>query len=156
MRYAYGHNDQRTNEIVLRFVAALIPHVDRGWPAGTQGIGVCNGNGELIAGVVFYHWNKRNGTIEIAAAARPGTNWFTRETIRHALGYAFDDCDCQMVIMRVRAEDERTLAQLARFGFTFLKVPRLYGRGNDGVMCLLTYETYVQHPAVRDRIKKAA
>jgi RimJ/RimL family protein N-acetyltransferase len=157
MHYAYGHEDQRTNEIVLRFVARLIPHVDRGFPAGAQSIGVCDATGRLVAGIVFYHWNRRNGTIEIAAAALPGVNWFTRETIRRAFEFAFTHRSCQMAILRVRADDERTLGQLARFGFAFVRVPRLYGRESDGVMCLLTAEAYAEHPAVQHHsIREAA
>jgi len=71
--------------------------------------------------------------------------------------FAFKHCGCQMVIMRVRAEDERLQAQLARFGCSFVRVPRLYGRDSDGVMCLLTDDVYAEHPAVRrDEIREAA
>ena len=152
LRYVYGQD-----ETVARFVAQLIPHVDRGFPAGYQSIGVCDAQGRLIAGVVYYYQNKRNGTIEVATAALPHTVWFTRETLRHMAEFAFKRCGCQMVIMRVRDEDERLQAQLARFGCSFVRVPRLYGRDSDGVMCLLTDDAYAEHPAVRrDEIRKAA
>jgi hypothetical protein len=36
-------------------------------------------------------------------------------------------------------------------------VPRLYGREDDGVMCLLTDDAYAEHPAVRRaEIREAA
>ena len=151
LRYIYGQD-----ETVARFVAQMIPHVDRGFPK-CETIGVVDANNRLIAGVVYYYENKRNGTIEVATAALPNTVWFTRETLKRMAEFAFVRCRCQMAILRVRAEDERLLRQLARFGCMFVKVPRLYGRDSDGVMCLLTAEAYAEHPAVRrDDYREAA
>lgn len=150
LRYVYGED-----ESVARFVAQLIPHVDRGFPLPYQAIGVIDDNDRLIAGAVYYYWNKKNGTIEIATAALPNTVWFTRLTLRHMAEFAFKKCDCQMAIMRVRADNEPLLHQLKRFGCEFIKVPRLYGRSVDGVMCLLTAEAYAEHPALH-RVKEMA
>jgi len=91
LRYVYGQD-----ETVARFVAQLIPHVDRGFPWGYQCIGVerpfnrpntkliegYEPLGSLIAGIVYYNWNKKNGTIEVAVGALPGVVWFTRETMK--------------------------------------------------------------------------
>ena len=151
LRYVYGQD-----ETVARFVAQQIPHVDRGFPK-CETIGIVDANDRLVAGAVYYFWNKRNATIEVAAGALPGVVWFTRETMRRMAAFAFNRCGCQMAIMRVRAEDERLLGQLARFGCMFVAVPRLYGRDSDGVMALLTAEAYAEHPALhRDEIKRAA
>jgi hypothetical protein len=166
LRYVYGQD-----ETVARFVAQLIPHVDRGFPWGYQCIGVerpfnrpntkliegYEPLGSLIAGIVYYNWNKKNGTIEVAVGALPGVVWFTRETMKRMAEFAFKRCGCQMAIMRVRAEDERLLGQLARFGCMFVAIPRLYGRDSDGVMALLTAEAYAEHPALhRNEIQRAA
>jgi RimJ/RimL family protein N-acetyltransferase len=149
LRYVYGQNDT-----VARFVAQQIPHVDRGFPR-CETIGVVDANDRLVAGVVYYYWNKRNGTIEVAAGALPGRIWFTRETMRRMADYAFTTCGCQMAIMRVREEDERLLAQLARFGCAFVKVPRLYGRDSDGVMCLLADDEYAKRLPAHERREAA-
>ena len=150
LRYVYGQDE------TVRFVAQQIPHVDRGFPADRLSIGIIDASGRMVAGIVYYFWNKKNGTIEIAAAALPGVRWFTRETIRRALDFAFMQCRCQLVIMRVRGQDERLLYQLARFGCTFIALPRLYGRDADGVMCLLTDDAWAAHPAAAPKIREAA
>ena len=142
LRYVYGQD-----ELVARAVAQMIPHVDRGFPAGTKGIGVVDADNRLIAGIVYYFHNRRNGTIEMAVAALPDVVWFTRETLRRMADFAFKQCGCQMVIVRARPRDERLLGQLARFGFMFVTLPRLYGRDEDGVMCMLTDDAYAAHPA---------
>ena len=138
LRYVYGQDRN-----VARFVAQLIPHVDpRGFPVGADAIGIVDGNNEPVAGVVFFNWNPRAGTIEIAAAARSGRRWFSRETIRRALGHAFEQRGCQMVMFRVLANNYDLLRQLAAFGCTLVTVPRLYGRADDGVICSYTAEQW--------------
>jgi RimJ/RimL family protein N-acetyltransferase len=145
LRYVYGHDDA-----VAKFVAALIPHIDaRGFPVAKSAIGVIDDEGRLIAGLVYTNWNSRAGTMDISGAALPGTNWLTRETILRGLAYPFEQCGCQMVVMRVLADNERLLRQLATSGFMFVKVPRLYGRDKDGVMCLLTDDVWQSNPILR-------
>ena len=125
LRYVYGQDRN-----VARFVAQLIPHVDpRGFPADATAIGIVNANNEPLAGIVYYHWNQRAGTVEIAIAARPGARgWFSRETIRRLYGHAFDALGCQMVNMQVHADNLGLLRQMHAFGCTLIPVPRLYGR----------------------------
>jgi RimJ/RimL family protein N-acetyltransferase len=132
LRYVYDRDAD-----VARFVASLIPHVDpRGFPDNVRGLGVVDADGRAVAGIVYYNWNMAAGTIEMAAAARPGAFWFSRETIQRAFAFVFPTC--QMVKMQVLADNEILLAQLAKFGFAFVPVRRLYGRDRDGVIATYT------------------
>jgi RimJ/RimL family protein N-acetyltransferase len=137
LRYVYGHD-----QVIARFVAALIPHVGwRGFPANSKAFGVIDEDGKLIAGLVYTNWNPDAATIEISGAA-VDPRWLTRETLRRMFSYPFDECACQMVVMRVLATNERLLRQLAAYGFNFVEVKRLFGRHQDGVICSLTVEDW--------------
>ena len=136
LNYAYGYD-----EAVAKFTADLIPSVrDRGFGKCAT-IGVVEG-GMLIAGLVYHNWDPAAGTIEISGAALPGHYWLTRETLKVMYQYPFFGCQCQMVINRVPAEDERQLRQLAAFNYSFIRVPRGLGRNKDLVLCLLTREAW--------------
>lgn len=135
--YIYGHN-----EIVARFVQALTPAVrERGFGRCTA-IGVIDDTGSLIAGVVYHNYDPDAEIIQMSGAALPGLQWVSRETLRRTFGYPFLQLGCQMVLMQVPATDERLLRQLAALNFTFIKIPRLLGRGKDAVACLLTREAW--------------
>lgn len=137
--YVYGHD-----QIVADFVARLIPHCHRGFGPHAKAMGVvdANGAGVLLAGIVWHNWDPEAGIIEISGAALPGQPWLTRETIRRMYQYPFHVCGCQMVVQRTPIDDERLLAMLARYGYAFIKIPRLFGRGRDGVICCLTKEAW--------------
>jgi hypothetical protein len=134
--YVYGHD-----EIVAGFVAAMIPAAqDRGF-GRCKAIGVVDGD-QLIAGLVYHNWNPEAGVIEMSAAAIPGRQWLTRETIRQMYQYPFLQIGCQMMLQLTPASDERLLRQLSALNYTFVRIPRLLGRDSDGVVCLLTREAW--------------
>jgi len=140
MQYVYGHD-----EAVANFTAALIPHVgDRGFGPHIKAMGVIDEDGKLIAGVVFHNYDPDAGIIEISGAALD-KRWITRETIARIYQYPFLFCGCQMVIQRVPADSENVLRILAAYGYTFIKIPRLFGRERDGVLCTLTYEDWIDN-----------
>lgn len=137
--YVYGQDD-----IVAQFVAQLIPSCrERGF-GKCKAIGVIE-NGDLIAGLVYHNWDDGAGVIEMSGAALPGKFWLTSETLRRIYEYPFLQVGCQMVLMRVRAEDTRLLRILAAIGYMFVKVPRMLGRDKDGVICLLTIEDWISN-----------
>ena len=134
--YVYGYD-----EIVADFVAQLIPHCHRGFGPNIKAVGVVS-EGNLIAGLVYHNWEPEAGVIEISAAALPGQNWLTRETIKRMYQYPFLQLGCQMVVQRVPADDQRQLYMLSRYNYSFIPFPRLFGRDRDGVICRLTYEDW--------------
>lgn len=136
MDYVYGYD-----EIIAKFVGELVPST-RGRGFGRcKTIGVIE-NGKLIAGLVYHNYNPEAGTIEISAAALPGTLWLSRETLKRMYQYPFLGCHCQMVINTVPADDERQLDMMARFGYALIKIPRALGRNRDAVLGLLTREDW--------------
>jgi hypothetical protein len=137
--YVYGHD-----QVVADFVAHLIPHCRRGFGAHAKAIGVID-DGILIAGIVYYNYDPEAAIIEIAGAALPKTGWLTRGTIARMYGYPFLQVGCQMVVQRTPADDERLLGMLAAYDYSFVKIPRLFGRDRDGVVCSLTYEAWINN-----------
>ena len=138
MRYLYGHD-----AAVGDFVAQLIPRCrERGFGASAKAIGVMDDEGHLIAGLVYHNYDPASEIIEMSGAALPGRPWLTRDTIRRIYQYPFLQCGCQMIVQRNSANDERLLRQLAVYDYTFIKVPRMLGRDEDGVLCCLTYEAW--------------
>ena len=137
--YVYGHD-----QVVAQFVAQLIPHCRRGFGPNIVAIGVVEGDA-LIAGIIFHNWDPEAGIIEISGAALPGKHWLSRETLRRMFQYPFHTCGCQMVVQRTPADDERLLGVLAKYNYTFIPFPRLFGRERDGVICHLTREAWEEN-----------
>jgi hypothetical protein len=48
-----------------------------------------------------------------------------------------------MVLAYIRADNERLLSQFARMNFNLTMVPRLYGQADDGVLCTLTDDQWL-------------
>jgi hypothetical protein len=138
LQYLYGHN-----ETVCDFVARLIPRCrERGFPPSARGIGVLDAEGVLIAGLVYHNYEPEAAIIEISGAALPGRQWLSRETIRRMYQYPFHQLGCQMVFQRNSANDERLLGMLAAYDYALIRIPRMLGRDEDGVICTLTVEDW--------------
>ena len=136
LKYVYGQNAP-----VSGFVAELTPHCRRGFGANIMTIGVIEVN-TLIAGIVYHNYDPEAEIIEISGAALPGHFWLTRETLKRMFEYPFLGLNCQMVVQRTPADNERLLSVLARYNYSFVKLPRLFGRDRDGVICCLTREAW--------------
>ena len=144
MDYIYGHD-----EIVARFVGQLIPAVGEHGFGPHKTFGVLDDDNHLIAGMVYHNYDPKAGIIEMSGAALPGTRWVTPETLARMYQYPFLQLGCQMVVMRVAADNERLLRQLAALNYMLIKVPRMFGREADGVLCLLTYEDWAANKICR-------
>jgi hypothetical protein len=141
LRYLYGHD-----AAVSDFVAQLIPRCrERGFGPAARAIGVMDDEGRLIAGLVYHNYDPASEIIEMSGAALPGKHWLTRNTLRQMYQYPFLQVGCQMIVQRNSADDERLLGMLASYDYTFIKVPRMLGRNEDGVLCCLTYEAWASN-----------
>ena len=137
-RIIYGQED-----LISQFVAQLVPHCARGFgPCRTMG--VIGEGGKLIAGLVYHNYDPEAGIIEISGAA-VDPRWLSAQVLQAMFEYPFVRCDCQMVCMRVRADNERLLRQLATVDFVFHRLPRLFGRAHDGVVCTLTDDDWLNN-----------
>jgi len=137
LRYVYDHH-----EAVGDFVAAMIPHVGaRGFGSAARAIGVIDEAGRLIAGLVYHNYDPDAAIIEISGAA-VSKRWLTRGTIARMYQYPFVTCGCQMVYQRTPADNEYLLGMLASYDYSFVRIPRMFGRERDGVICTLTIEDW--------------
>jgi hypothetical protein len=135
LTYLYG-----ADALVANFVAQMIPHCRRGFGPDARAIGVMK-DGKLIAGLCYHNYDSEAELIELSGAAID-RSWLTRETIARMYRYPFVQLGVQMLVQRTPIDDERLLRQLAVYDYTFIKVPRMFGRERDGVLCLLTYEDW--------------
>jgi RimJ/RimL family protein N-acetyltransferase len=137
------------HELVANFVAAMIPHVAARGFGACRAIGILDDKDELVAGLVYSHFNPEAGYLEISGAALPRHQWATRQTLVVMHAYPFLQLQCQMVVMRVAASDERLLRQLRALGYEFIGVPRLFGRDRDGMLCYLTDDAWKANKITR-------
>ena len=137
LRYVYDQS-----ETVATAVAKMIPHL-HGRPFGKcRAIGIIDEQGRMIAGLVYHNWMPEAGVIDLSVAALPGSGWFSRETVWRMYAYPFIDAGVQMVSHLVPADATPSLRQLATLGCMLIEIPRILGRHRDGVLGLLTRETW--------------
>lgn len=136
--YVYKHDD-----VVREFVASLIPSCrERGLPPASKSVGVIDSGGRLIAGWVYHDWSPEAGVIECSIAALPRARWLTRETIRRIFEFPFGQLECQMIIGRVEETNEQLLRILSALNYSFIRIPRAYGRDLDCIVATLTVEDW--------------
>lgn len=100
---------------------------------------------KMVAGVIFHNWQPAEGVIEISAAS-DSKLWLTRPVLRAMFDYCFDDCGCQVVVMRISARDEPMKRICKSFGWELVTLPRLRGRDHDEVGCFLYDDVWAKHP----------
>lgn len=140
LRYTFDHG-----EIVADFVARMIPHMRARGFGPCEAIGVVDEDDALIAGMVYHRLSPEFGVMELTIAALPGRQWLTRMTLKVAYEYPFLQCKCQQLVHTVRASDIRTQRQMAVLGCMLITLPRMFGRHEDAVVCLLTYEDWINN-----------
>jgi RimJ/RimL family protein N-acetyltransferase len=152
MRFLY-----QRDELVAGYVASLVPHCRRGFGANIKTIGVVDDTiGQLVAGLVYHNYDPEAAIIEISGAAID-PRWLTRAVLRRMFDFPFTECACQMVIMRVRRDNERLLRMLMAYGFDLIPVPRLFGSDSHGVLCTLTDDQWSSNKFNRrDKMKEEA
>ena len=134
--FVYNHDAE-----VTHFIRQVSPTGGDGF-GRCKTIGVIDSEGRLIAGLVYFHFDPNAETIEFGAAATT-PRWFNRAVYRRMFEYPFIECGCQMLYGRVRADNEHLLSLLARVNFNLTMVPRMYGRSEDGVLCTITDDQWL-------------
>lgn len=94
-------------------------------------------DGELIGGTCFHNYYPKEGVIEMSSASS-SQRWLSRQMLKAIFTYAFEFLCCQMVVMRVSADNVVMLNIADRFGFSRYTIPRLRGKNEDEVICTLT------------------
>lgn len=142
MQFLYGQD-----HAVTSFVAQVMERDVRSF-GRFKAIGVLDDEQRLIGGAVYYNYDPQASVIEGAIAAID-KRFFNREAFRRMLEYVFITAGCQMLFARVRSDNEHLLAQLARLNFSFTLIPRMYGRGEDGVIATLTDDQWLDSKLAR-------
>jgi RimJ/RimL family protein N-acetyltransferase len=144
MQFVDGHED-----VIADFISAFNSRDDRVINLRhCKTIGVIDNEGKLIAGIVYHNYDPDAGVIEVTLAATD-RRWVTRATLRRGFEFPFIQCNCQMIYTRVRSDNEYLLGMLARLNFSFTLIPRMYGRAEDGVVCTLTDDQWLEIPVVK-------
>jgi RimJ/RimL family protein N-acetyltransferase len=143
LSYVFGQH-----EVVGKFISDRIPHNGGHGLGGAKTIGIIDGDGRLIGAVAFGNWDPVAKVIEVAGASI-SPRWLTRRTIQVIYDYPFKQLGCQMIYQRTPIDNERLLRQLAVGGYSFIKVPRMFGRDRDGVLCMLTCEDWERSKFIR-------
>jgi len=124
---------------VAGWVAARIPGCERGF-GPCKAMGVVS-KGKIVAGLVFHNWQPEHGLIEISGAAED-RRWMTRRVMAEALGYAFDQVGCQMIVAQQDLANEAPRKAWLALGASEYIIPRLRGRDRDGSIVTLTAEQW--------------
>lgn len=121
---------------------------DRVWPGKSKSFPECMAVGvfddQKPMGVLLWHdWDPDAGTMEFSAAA-DDRRWLSRKSLMAIFGYAFEHVGCQMVVCRTSAADrQKHLHRIFRaYGFDEFRIPRLFGRDEDGMVYTLTEEKW--------------
>jgi hypothetical protein len=141
LRYVYGQ-DKLVADFVIRLKLAIgAPGVDFDLNK-IRTVGIIDANNELIAGLIFYNFSPETGWIELSLEALPKSRWLTRTTLAVMFQYPFLQCGSQMLVTKTSMKHQHVLRMLAALNFTFITIPRLYGRNRDGVLCMLSDDAW--------------
>jgi hypothetical protein len=143
LRYVFGR-DQLVADFVTRSkiasgFSALAGFSDK----NLRAIGIVDGDNELIAGIVYYNYNPAAGTIEMSIEALPKQRWLTPATLAVMFQYPFIHCGCQMLTTKTSVRSTHVLRMLGAMNFDLIKVRRASGRNEDGVLCTLTDDAWM-------------
>lgn len=118
-------SDGANYRVLTEFIAQRIWGDARQLEQGTVMAVLDDGN--LLGACLFHNWNRASGVIELTAASA-SARWLNRPVLREIFGYAFDQLQCQAVVMRVAPENTRMCRIASAFGFKRYDIPRLRGR----------------------------
>lgn len=120
------------SDLIAAWVRARIPFMDPDGFGPQQSIGVIDGKGRIIGGVVFHGWNQHYRTIEVSCAA-DSAKWLSRKIITGILSYPFDQLGVNRLSSVTRPDDGRTRHVLEALGFSFEGTGRGVFGDSDGV-----------------------
>lgn len=143
LRYIFGQDELVADFVARAKVASGFSRRAGFTDQNLKAIGIVDDDNELIAGIVYFHYNPEAGTIEMSVEALPKRHWLTRSTLAVMFQYPFLHCGCQMLMTRTSARSEHVLRMLAAMNFQLIRIPRAGGRTEDGVLGLLNYEDWI-------------
>lgn len=139
-----SNNEPKLNASLERWASVNLFGHDRGFGPCTA-MGVFE-DGNLIAVTAFHNWEPEAGVIELSAFSEK-KEWLKRPILFGMFSYTFDYLKCQMVVMRTSERNQQWNGRginriLKAYGFSSIRIPRLYGRHEDGIFHSLTEESW--------------
>ncbi|MBB5051120.1 RimJ/RimL family protein N-acetyltransferase [Afipia massiliensis] len=113
------------NEAVGEFVSNVI-YGEGGHFSSFCSLAVLDG-GDLIAGVLYHHFSRRDGVMEMSAASID-KRWLTRPVLKAMFTVPFELFGCQLAVLRVSEHNAPMLRIAKAYGFKEYVIPRLRGR----------------------------
>lgn len=136
-----GPRAPQINEALAWFVAARLG-AERGFgPCATLG-GIEGEN--LVAAIVFHNWQPEEGVIEMSTASE-SKRWLTRPMINAMFNFCFEECGCQLVVLRVSEHNTAMIGIARRFGFSETRIERLRGRDEAEIIFTFTDDAWREH-----------
>ena len=126
------------SEAVERFVADLL-----GYPRGfgeCQAVGFLDGDGKLVAGVVYHQYQPEQGVIEISAASTC-RNWLNRARLAEIFDYPFR-IGCRLVVARIGEHNARARRIWRSLGSDEYVIPALRSPSESEVIYTLSAEQW--------------
>lgn len=91
--------------------------------------------------VVFHDYQPQWGQMEMTVYAS-SPKWMTRQALRAAHGYIFDDARCRLAILRTSERNTRVRRQAKAFGYSETLVPRMRGDSEAEAVLTLTADEW--------------
>lgn len=136
-----GPRAPELNAALAGYVAARLG-ADRGFgPCATLG-GIEAES--VVAAVVFHNWQPEEGVMEMSSAS-DSKRWLSRPMINAMFGFCFDECGCQIAVLRVSERNAGMIHIARRFGFSEIRIERLRGRDEAEIIFTLTDDAWKVH-----------
>lgn len=126
------------SEVVERFVADLL-----GYPRGfgeCQAVGFLDGDGKLVAGIVYHQYQPEQGLIEISAASTC-RNWLNRARLAEIFDYPFR-IGCRLIVARIGEHNARARRIWCSLGSDEYVIPALRSPSESEVIYVLSAEKW--------------
>ena len=107
-----------------------------------EAAGVLDGEGRMLAGVVYHGFRRANRTIEMSVAADT-PRWATPGIIRDVLAYPFGQLGVLKAVAMVDPDDARTVRFVTGLGFEREAVLRRHIAGRDVAIHSMFRETWL-------------
>lgn len=133
------------NPILCRHLCAFVDNQINGSGLGfgnAVALGVFDENYQLAGATVFHNWEPKAGVIEMSSAS-VSKRWLSRAVLQRIFDYVFDDCGCQMAVMRV-SERNTAMVRIARaYGFSEVLIPHLRGKNHAEYIFTFTEDDWL-------------
>lgn len=114
-------------------------------------VGVVNGSGHLVGGVVYHDYDINNDTMHMSWGST-SKNWLNRDIIHFLISWPFDTTSVQMLIAQTAEDNEPVLKLADGLDFDRHYIPRLFGKSKSGYLLTMTDDKWRQGRFYKGRV----